>query len=175
MKRHMIRKHFWSLIIFITLISSLGGLILLVKSKPEKVLQGNEFEDQGRQHVEEVPVSYYVTNPPTSGNHNAEPLPWQIYNTEISDERQVHNLEHGGVIIQYKDVNDIVLAAKLTDLYNNTKGSFGKIILAPRSNMDSKIALTSWTRLETLNEFDSNAISTFIKNNYGKSPEPTGR
>ncbi len=43
----------------------------------------------------------YNSNPPTSGPHLPSIAPWGIHTAPISKELQVHNLEDGGVIVQY--------------------------------------------------------------------------
>lgn len=51
--------------------------------------------------------------------------------------------------------------------------SYQRIIVVPRLNLDSKIALTAWTRLEKLDSFDEDRIKTFIEAYHNKGPERT--
>ncbi len=48
----------------------------------------------------------------------------------------------------------------------------GSVIMSPRDSNDSKIVLTSWTRLEKLDAYDETKILEFISSNKNKSPEP---
>jgi hypothetical protein len=113
----------------------------------------------------------YNTVPPTSGDHSANPLPWGVYDDAQSDERMVHSLEHGGVIIQYdcaKTDDCDALVEQITPLA--TKYSV-KLIMAPRNDMEHMIALTAWTRLLTLDQFDAAAIDRFIEAYIDQGPE----
>ena len=47
----------------------------------------------------------YKSFPPTSGAHYFQPAIWNAYEAPLVLVQEVHNLEHGGVVIQYgKDV-----------------------------------------------------------------------
>ena len=85
----------------------------------------------------------------------------------MPDEQLIHNLEHGGVWISYKDIDE---ATKM-ELEEITKSGL-KIILTPRAKNDIPIALASWGRIQKLQVFDKQAILDFIKANTSKSPEP---
>jgi hypothetical protein len=38
--------------------------------------------------------------------------------------------------------------------------------------MDVPVALTSWGRIEKLEQFDAETVSEFVRNNRFKAPEP---
>ena len=133
---------------------------------------GQEFEDEGREHIA-VGAEHksYATNPPTSGPHYAEPAAWGAYVSNLPDEQLIHNLEHGGIWISYKDIDEDT-KAKLQDI---ARARPGGVILTPREANDAKIVLASWRRMEKLEMFDRDKIETFIKHNINKSPEPLAR
>jgi hypothetical protein len=77
----------------------------------------------------------------------------------IPPELQVHNLEDGGVLVQYScDCPDVV--AKLQAIVQKYPDH---VILAPYPTMRTRIALTALTRLETLSTVDEKAIVGFIE------------
>lgn len=127
-----------------------------------------EFPILGRTHVPEGSKVSYSTNPPTSGDHWPQPAEWGFYLSPLPDEQLVHNLEHGGIWISYKDVDE------------QTKSKLGSIaskyplavIITPRPENDAKIALASWGRLLKLDSPDEELIYKFIKSNINKAPEP---
>ncbi|HEX2916671.1 MAG TPA: DUF3105 domain-containing protein [Chloroflexia bacterium] len=146
------------------------------------------FPDQGRDHlaqgqtVENVLNGQgYNSNPPTSGPHLPTWSKWGVFNTPLSNELQVHNLEHGGVIIQY-DCPDGCTGAVNT-LSNFARryppDNFTGVLLAPRSNLPNgaRIALTAWTHRLLLKSLDTDKVSQFIATYIGKGPEgdPTFR
>lgn len=135
-------------------------------------LQGQEFSNLGQKHIE-IGESHdpYNSNPPTSGPHYIQPADWGVYDKELQDEQLVHNLEHGGIWISYKDVDE---QTKMS-LEKIAKANPGSVVLTPRSANESKIGIASWTRLEKLEAYDESKILTFIQANKNKSPEPLAK
>jgi hypothetical protein len=66
-------------------------------------LPGKELPDLGNAHLQRLGDSHapYNSEPPTSGPHMPGIAPWGFYDKPIPKEYQVHNLEDGGVLIQY--------------------------------------------------------------------------
>jgi hypothetical protein len=124
-------------------------------------LPGVKMPDQGNLHLRSAadPHEPYNSDPPTSGPHLPYVAPWGVHTRPIQRELQVHNLEDGGVIVQY-NCECPELVARLRDVvqkYDN------HVILAPYPDMKSKIALTAWTRIETLSDFDEARVRRFIE------------
>ena len=130
------------------------------------------FPTQGRDHIA-VGSSHsaYNSNPPTSGSHYADEAQWGAHEQELPDEQLIHNLEHGGIWISYKDIDQ----STKTKIEILAKQYPDKIIVTPRANNDAKIAVASWTRLLKLDQFDEGKIVDFIKANKNKSPEPNAQ
>jgi hypothetical protein len=129
------------------------------------------------------PHASYNSKPPTSGPHwsilGEAPVPWGIYREPVLDEAQVHNLEHGGVMIQYncRDCPDLV--AQLEGFYNRYSAArplprypqSTKLIVAPYYDMPSRIALTAWGRIDTLDAYDEARITRFVDAYRDNGPE----
>jgi len=132
---------------------------------------GEAYQNQGREHIA-VDADHidYNSNPPTSGPH-AQEVDWGIYDEELPDERLIHNIEHGGIWISYKEISD----GELEELKEIAKAYPQRIVLTPRSKNDDKIALTSWKRLLRLEMVDKEKIIEFIEKNTNKSPERLAR
>ncbi len=122
---------------------------------------GEKLADQGNRHIaaEGEPHEAYNSDPPTSGPHLPYIAPWGVHTRPIPPELQVHNLEDGGVLVQY-NCECPELADKLRGIVRQYER---QVILAPYPTMKSKIALTAWTRLETLDDFDAQKITRFIR------------
>ncbi len=119
---------------------------------------------QGNTHVSEAEVEAFEYNsrPPTSGPHLGSILPWGVYNEPVSEGRQIHNLEDGGVGIWYDCPEGCAeLVAQLEGIVGN-QGEDG-LIMAPYPDMESRIALTAWNRVDRLQEFDEQRITNFVK------------
>ena len=126
-------------------------------------LPGVKFEDQGNAHIQLAtePHVAYNSEPPTSGPHLPYIAPWGIHDVPIARELQVHNLEDGGVMVQYSCPTPCPdLVAKLAEIVRRYDI---QVILAPFPGMRNRIALTAWTRLDTFDGFDEARIVRFIR------------
>ena len=125
------------------------------------------------------PHPAYNSNPPTSGWHwGGGTAPWGITTQPIPDEITVHNLEHGGVIIHYRQDLDKPTTDQLTALARELQQQNSCIIMLPRpvDKLDVPIAVTSWTWLLKLDHFDANAIRSFFNTHVGRDgPESSGK
>ena len=124
-------------------------------------LPGASFADQGNLHVAtpETPHELYNSDPPTSGPHLPYIAPWGVHTRPIVRELQVHNLEDGGVVVQYNcECPELVAKLKaIVEKYDR------QVILAPYPGMPHRIALTAWTRLDTMDELDEGRVTRFIE------------
>lgn len=171
---------------------SLIGLLAFVfwETKPKP---GQLLEDQGRGHVQIGTDVKYNSNPPTSGPHYEDWAKAGFFDSVIDDRNLVHALEHGYVIMSYncsvaqestnsaspsatlppqfssQSCQDLV--KQLTNVYNDK--SQKKLIVIPRPNMDTQIALTAWRYIDKLNSFDKPRIEKFIDAHRDQGPEKT--
>lgn len=137
----------------------------------ERNKPGQFFPSQGREHIASGAThDAYNSLPPTSGWHYSSPAPWDIYEKEIPDEVQIHNLEHGGIMVQYKPGIDQKIIDELTRI---VKKYPSKVILAPYPKLDQDIALTAWERLDkfNVNELSEERVMNFIRKLKDKGPE----
>lgn len=132
---------------------------------------GEAVAIMGRDHIN-VGDSHaaYNSNPPTSGSH-ASAVPWGFSSTEIPDENAIHNLEHGGIWISYKDLE----TSSLDVLQNIAQKNPQSVLISPRADNDNSIAVASWGRLMKLDHVDEQVIMEFISKNINRSPEPLVR
>ncbi len=143
-----------------------GGVVGYFAYRAVADLPGVKLPSQGNRHLQSLtePHEPYNSDPPTSGPHVSWLAPWGVHTRPIPPELQVHNLEDGGVLVQYScECPDLVEQLKrVVQRYDRY------VILAPYPRMSSRIALTAWTRLETLDEFDEPRIRRFIEAYRGR-------
>jgi hypothetical protein len=128
-------------------------------------LPGERFSDLGNDHIQTAsdPHVAYNSDPPTSGPHLPYIAPWGVHTRPIPLELQVHNLEDGGVVVQYN-----CTCPELVDKLRGIVRKYDKsVLLAPYPGMKSRIALTAWTRLDRFEEFDDKRITRFIDSYRG--------
>jgi len=151
----------------------LGQQAATVMGRKIEAPPGERVREVGNPHI---PVGTkgtgYSSNPPTSGEHYPSEAPWGVHAQPLPDELVIHNLEHAGIWISYKDPNDTDLASKLGQV---TRRYATKVILTPRPQNDAPIAVAAWGHLLKLQEFDEVKIVAFISAYRGKvGPEPGG-
>ena len=124
-------------------------------------LPGVLMPDQGNLHIPtaDSPHEPYNSDPPTSGPHLPYIAPWGVHTRPIPLPLQVHNLEDGGVLVQY-NCECPELVEKLRAIVRRYDRH---VILAPYPPMKSRIVLTAWTRLDAFEEPDEKRIVRFIE------------
>lgn len=135
----------------------------------------------GRQHVAEPPEErIYNTFPPATGPHNPVPAPWDVYTDPIEQFRLVHNLEHGGVVIQYGDDVPQSTVDRIVDWYRDDPNG---LVVAPLPELGDQIALAAWVTPDADPEapgqgvvakcpsFDAGAFDAFVDAYGFRSPE----
>ncbi|SVD56516.1 uncharacterized protein METZ01_LOCUS409370, partial [marine metagenome] len=97
------------------------------------------------------------------------PVAWRVYNTPISDEVLVHNLEHGGIGIHYNCTEG---CPELIQSLSEIASARQKVLVSPYSDMDNKIALTAWEYMDVFDIFDNERIVRFIETHVNSRNAP---
>jgi hypothetical protein len=148
------------------IIGAVGAVVLavaaLVVAYAAQDEPGEEFADEGNRHLSEAPTAYiWNTRPPTSGPHAPQIAAWGEHSESVAEWMMVHNMEDGGVVMHYNCPDGCPeVVAELRDILDDMGEE--QLLLHPYPNMDSKIAVTAWTRMLTLDDVDRNAIVEFI-------------
>jgi hypothetical protein len=138
------------------------------------------FDALEASHVEELPEDYeYNSIPATSGLHNANTAIWNLYDQPVPQINYVHNLEHGGVVVQYGSQVPAEAIASLADWYQqDTRGLLVAPLAADLEDEDpalaDQIVATSWTHMLRCDSFDEEALDGFIddyRGPQGDAPE----
>jgi hypothetical protein len=117
-----------------------------------------QFADQGADHVSALPEDFeYNSFPATSGPHGPTAI-WNAYAEPVPEINVLHNLEHGGVVVQYGSAVPAEQVEAITEWYLSSPDG---IVLAPLPELDTKVALTAWRHLLTCDAFDETAFSAF--------------
>ena len=113
-------------------------------------------------HINNDQTVEYSTSPATSGDHWATPISCGFYEDGLSDERIVHNLEHGNIVVSYN-----LASEEEVDHLRDALGSIGKSAIWGVARSYDKIppgtvALAAWGVLDTMQEVDEDRIKTFF-------------
>ena len=166
----------YGIIAFIGLLVLGGGYFLAKEvSKPQP---GEFVAPLGNRHLKDMSEAHdpYNSLPPTSGPHLGSHAQWGVSEEPIPDELQIHSLEDGGVMVQYNCTpgNSGNIATPSAQEADNCKQLIDqlsvivrkypeKVAMAPYPKLDTKIALTTWTRIDKFNEYNQERIAKFIK------------
>ncbi|RAI99105.1 uncharacterized protein DUF3105 [Paenibacillus pabuli] len=124
----------------------------------------------GADHTEE-PIQYEMTIP-TSGPHNPHDIKFGFYTDFPGYPYLVHNLEHGDIIIYYRENASDELKQHLKYLAKFRKAGSG-ILAVPNKDIPegSEVVVTAWTKTMKLDQFDDAKVGTFINKYINQGPE----
>ena len=117
------------------------------------------------QHVTEGQPVKYNSVPPVGGPHWPSPAGWGTSATTIPDERAVHNLEHGGIVIDYNGISadDLAKLQSLLRSYPRDRYNEVKLLIQPYPNIaPGTIALTAWGWRQILTSYDDQTVHAFL-------------
>lgn len=118
--------------------------------------------------VEPKPAPKWNTDPPSSGRHYFQPVPFGIYTEPLDEIRVVHNLEHGGMVLQYGDQVPQAMVDQIESWYRDDPNA---VVVAPYPKLGDKVALTAWTQWAECTGFDKKAADAFRDAFRYKAPE----
>jgi hypothetical protein len=140
-----------------------GGLVAFVLWVLFAPQPGEYVPSMGNSHITEAQMGLvsYNSTPPTSGPHLGDLARWGVHDEPIPNELQVHNLEDGGIMVQYNCPDG---CSDLVSQLEEIVGEYHEgVILAPYPDMGSRIALTAWQRIDQFEQFDEERITRFIR------------
>lgn len=173
-------RSFWIMAGGIVLLLVIGLVVFGVAgqaqtfSNPAAV--GTPVPSMGGQHVQiGQQHAAYDSMPPTSGPHWDTPADWGVYHDPVPEERWVHNLEHGGIVILYNCPQDCPdLIAKLDALFKTApRSKLGnvKLLVTPYSKISNRLTLVAWNYYLPLDDYDDAVVRGFMLNHLDKAPE----
>jgi hypothetical protein len=118
----------------------------------------NHYPQQPRNHVSLNHKFHYNSFPATSGPHYYQWVIWNDYSEPIRQLQQIHNLEHGGIVIQYGNKVPRSDVDKINAFYRSDDNA---MLVAPFPKLGNKIAVEAWTYLSTCTHFDQNGFTKF--------------
>jgi hypothetical protein len=139
------------------------GLVWVINS--QRPQPGRAVPIVGWEHIEDgIKAVDHNSTPPTSGQHYANPAPVGFYDRPVPNETQVHNLEHGQIMLQYTCSDCPELPERLRAFTQR----YPKWVLVapypdPEGKVGTRIALTAWGRIDIFDEFDEQRITNFIE------------
>lgn len=164
------------------LIGALVVFLILSERKASEFTGGEDAQTADCSDVEEYPLATepvhvdegtdveYPSVPPTSGNHYETPSNAAFFSAAVEEERLVHNLEHGQIVIWYSSsapdetVNDV--EGYVLDTQD------GAILAAPYEGLESgDLAISAWGAAQSCEKVSAEVLDAFRVKYQGKGPE----
>ena len=126
------------------------------------------------QHVPEGQPVAYNSVPPVGGAHWPAPAAWGNSTAPVPDERAVHNLEHGGVVISYNNIPSGDLARMQGLLLSYPRDSFNevKLLIRPYDRIpQGTFVLAAWGWKQSFTTYDEAAVRAFLDAHMGRCCE----
>lgn len=137
-----------------------------------------DLPDEGNSHFTDVDKGSYDTNPPTSGDHYANPtetgsgaLAEGAYVGTIPESRLVHAMEHGRVEIRYSPDLPQDQQLELKGVFDEDPGG---VILTRDKDLPYAVAFSAWTNAigcKTFNPLVLDVARNFRDTFRGNGPE----
>lgn len=122
-----------------------------------------------KNHVPDGTVVEYNSVPATSGDHYFAAQACGFYESEVPDERVVHNLEHSNIIISYNLPNQADVDA-LEEVYNALGGwkDHYTVVRSYPKIAPGQVALSAWGVLDIMDGVDQERIERFYEHYVGR-------
>ncbi|MCY4366756.1 MAG: DUF3105 domain-containing protein [Chloroflexi bacterium] len=120
-----------------------------------------------RIHVSEDQNVDYSTTPPTSGDHWDWWARCGFYEDGLPDERIVHNLEHGNIVVSY-NLQEGPALEQLKDFMDSFELAPSWAVTRYYDKVpEGTIALSAWGVLDTMQSVDEDRIEDFFRTYAG--------
>jgi hypothetical protein len=154
--------------------------VLLLIPKP---VSGNmrQVVTEPATHVDEGAPLTYRNRPPSSGMHWGtvpQPQEYRMYDTPLSPGRWVHMLEHGAVVVLYRqDLCDAACVQQLGEFYDSAPrstvvGGVRHLAITPYKDMDHAIAVVAWGYIDEMDQVDKDRIMADFKSKVDAPTAP---
>jgi len=117
------------------------------------------------QHPPEGQPIRYDSTPPVGGPHWPGSAAWGISSTTIPDERVVHNLEHGGIVISYNAIppEDLARLKALPGTLPRDRFNEVKLVIHPYDKVPAgTFVVTAWGWRERFTAYDDAKVRAFF-------------
>ena len=118
---------------------------------------------QSVSHVPEGKKVGYSDAPPTSGEHWSRPASCGFYTEDLPDERIVHNLEHGNIVVSYNFTNPAQVTG-LRDALEDIELFDDWGVARPYDRIvDGQVAIAAWGHLHIMNGVSPGELALFFE------------
>lgn len=118
-------------------------------------------------HIAEGSEAVYNSSPPTSGEHWPTPANCGFYDGGLPDERVVHNMEHGNIVISYNLPLESDIGALRGALDNIGLSRIWGVTRAYEGIPTGQISLSAWGVIDTFLGVDEARIARFFETYAG--------
>lgn len=121
-----------------------------------------------KNHVSEGTAVEYNSVPPTSGDHWPRWSQCGFFEEELPDERLVHNLEHGNIIVSYNLADENSVDELRAAMDGIKRSSNWGVTRAYSKIPEGTVALTAWGVSDTMDGIQPDRIRRFFDSYAGE-------
>jgi len=143
-----------------------------VTAKSADVNVGIQRPLEPAQHISTNSHGSWQSDPPSSGQHWPVYPPWGPAQQAYPPEYWIHGLEHGGVVVLFRDAADANLAHSFAQRAPK-ESEFGevKVIDAPYPNLNHRFALVAWGWVDYVDTWSDAEALKFYTAHVDRGPE----
>lgn len=133
------------------------------------------------QHLDVGTTIDYPTNPPAGGPHYPVWATWGVHANPVPRPYYVHNLEHGGVVFQYKCTDaasctsaEATMKSVMDQIQTDTTCAPPvrvRIVITRDDAIPTPFAASAWGWTYTSDCADAASLLDFARTHYGHGPE----
>ena len=167
------KRLIWLAAIILVVAVAVVALVVLMPHGTAVASQMRQVPTQPGNHLDEgtpLNASMWGTRPPTSGVHYAtvpQPQEYRMYDTPLTPGRWVHMLEHGAVVVLYRqDLCDAGCVQQLGSFYDSAPRSsipgigIRHLAVTPYQDMDHAIAVVAWGYIDEIDVGANDQVDT---------------
>tara|TARA_B100001167_G_C16754251_1_gene297893 strand:- start:470 stop:1102 length:633 start_codon:yes stop_codon:yes gene_type:complete len=124
---------------------------------------GTEVPILTADHIAEGSLATYNSQPPTSGDHWITPAVCGFYEEGLPDERVVHNMEHGNIVVSYNLPLESDVAALRDAIGSIGLANVWGVTRAYEGIPTGEIGLSAWGVVDNFMGVDRDRIERFFE------------
>jgi hypothetical protein len=173
------RRMQWGAMIIVVVAAALALVVFFLPKPVSSNMR--QVVTEPATHIDESTIPTYHNRPPSSGPHWGtvpQATEYRLYDQPLPPGRWVHMLEHGAVVVLYRqDLCDATCTGLLGTFYDSAPRStvipgIRHLAITPYQDMDHAIAVVAWGYVDEMDQMDPDRVMADFKSKVDASTAP---
>jgi Protein of unknown function (DUF3105) len=173
------RRMQWGAMIIVVVAAALALVVFFLPKPVSSNMR--QVVTEAATHIDESTTPTYHNRPPSSGPHWGtvpQATEYRLYDQPLPPGRWVHMLEHGAVVVLYRqDLCDATCTGLLGTFYDSAPRStvipgIRHLAITPYQDMDHAIAVVAWGYVDEMDQMDADRVMADFKSKVDASTAP---